>query len=59
MLVEILFAHDGRKVGDVVELDDSEAVRLISGRYAIPAKPKVERAVVQAPVETRKGKAKK
>lgn len=60
MQVEILVAHDDRKVGDVVETDDSEAVRLISGRWAIPAKPKIERAVKVAPVETRaKGKAKK
>jgi hypothetical protein len=64
MQVEVLIAHEGRNVGDVVDLPDSEAVRLVCGRWAIPAKPKIERAVKVAAVETReapkaKGKAKK
>ena len=59
MLVEILVAHEDRKAGEVVDLPGDEAVRLIHGRWAIPAKPKIERAVKGA-VETRaKGKAKK
>lgn len=58
MRVEILVSHDGRNAGDEIDLPGDEAVRLIRGRWAIPAKPKIERAV-KAPVETRKGKAKK
>ena len=59
MLVEILVTHEDRKAGDVIDLPGDEAVRLIHGRWAIPAKQKVERAVKTAPVETRKAKAKK
>jgi hypothetical protein len=60
MQVEILVAHEDRKAGDVIDLPGDEAVRLIHGRWAIPAKPKIERAVKAAAVETRaKGKAKK
>jgi hypothetical protein len=55
MLIEILVPHEDRKVGDVVDLPDSEAVRLICGRWAIPAQQKIERAV-KAPVEKRKKK---
>ena len=57
MLVEITVAHDGHKVGDQIDLPDSDAVRMICGRRAIPASPKVERAVAE-PVakETRKRK---
>jgi hypothetical protein len=61
MRIEILVARpdDKYQPGDEVDLPDDEAVRLISGRWAIPAKPKIERAVKVA-VETRvKGKSKK
>ena len=59
MLVEIIIAHAGRKSGETLELDDSEAVRLISGRWAIPAQPKIERAVVHPKAVETRGKRKK
>ena len=57
MRVEILVPHEDRKAGDEIDVPGDEAVRLIHGRWAIPAKPKIERAV-KLPVETR-AKAKK
>ena len=55
MQVEILVAHEDRKVGEVVDLPDDEAVRLIHGRWAVPASErKLERAVKKAAPEKRK-----
>ena len=59
MLVRLLVACHGRGVGDELDVPEDEAIRLFSGRWAIPAVPEMERAV-KAPVETRiKGKRKK
>lgn len=55
MQVEILIAHEDRKVGDVVDLPDDEAVRLIHGRWAVPvSEVKIERAVKKAPEKRKK-----
>ena len=48
--------------GDAYEADDSEAVRMICSRLAVPwTEPEIERAVARPVVETRapKGKRKK
>ena len=55
MLVKLLVACHGRAVGDELDVPEDEAVRLFSGRWAVPAVPKLERAV-KAPAETRKRK---
>ena len=55
MRVKLLVALHGASPGDEVDVAEDEAVRLFSARYAVPALPKMERAVI-APVETRKRK---
>ncbi len=42
-------------VGNEAELADNRAIALIQAGFAVPAKPKIERAVTR-PVETRKRK---
>ncbi len=53
MLIRLLVACHGRGIGDEINVPEDEAIRLFSGRWAIPAVPKLERAV-KAPVEKRK-----
>lgn len=55
MRVKLLAPLEDRQlgVGDEAELADHRAIALIQAGFAVPAKPKMERAV-KAPVETRK-----
>jgi hypothetical protein len=55
MRIKLLVACHDRSVGDEIDVAEDEAIRLFSGRWAVPAVPKLERAV-KAPVETRKRK---
>ncbi len=49
MHIRMIFGPD---TGNVIDAPDDEAVRLISGRWAVPVAPPVERAVKTVP-ETR------
>lgn len=52
MRVRLLVACHGRCVGDEIDVPEDEAVRLFSGRWAVPVAPPLERAVKIVP-ETR------
>jgi hypothetical protein len=58
MRVRLLVGFAGATVlvpGDEAEFADDEAIRLIDAGFAVPAAPKIERAV-RKPTETRKRK---
>jgi hypothetical protein len=57
MHIKMIF---GPGAGNVIDAPDDEAVRLISGRWAVPVAPPVERAVktvqeTRGPVENNAG----
>jgi hypothetical protein len=58
MRLKALIARAGINRGDEFDRPDHIAIRMIEAGEAVPAAPKIERAI-KAPVETRKGKSKK
>lgn len=59
MLIRLLVACHGRGIGDEIDVPEDEAVRLFSGRWAIPALPRMERAVVADQAIERRAKKRK
>jgi hypothetical protein len=55
MLVGLSGPHILLAPGDEAEFADVEAIRFIDAGFAVPAKPKIERAVKAAPEKRRKG----
>lgn len=57
MLVRALVCISGAdtiNVGDVVHMEDAEAIRHINAGHVVPEVPKVERAVKSAPEKRKK-----
>lgn len=52
MMIRLLVPCHGRGVGDELDVPEDEAMRLTSGRWAVPVAPRIERAVEIVP-ETR------
>lgn len=55
MRVKLLAPLGDKSAGDEAELSSHQAIGLMELGFAVPAKPKIERAV-KRPVETRKRK---